>query len=177
MEAFCYLNILKKNVLSIKITSHSGIYQLRVSQEVNASIKDVWEFFINPQNLNSLTPKDLDFKITSPKSNQTYKGQIITYSIKVLPLYRTNWVTEITQFENHHEHHFKKIDANKTLVEDIVTYKLPFGLLGRFIGGKIIRKRLVEIFTFRKEVIFNFFLYVFKVNVTISYFLCLNDWD
>ncbi len=173
MEAFCYLNILKKNVLSIKITSHSGIYQLRVSQEVNASIKDVWEFFINPQNLNSLTPKDLDFKITSPKSNQTYKGQIITYSIKVLPLYRTNWVTEITQFENqslfvdeqrlgpykmlHHEHHFKKIDANKTLVEDIVTYKLPFGLLGRFIGGKIIRKRLVEIFTFRKEVIFNFF--------------------
>ncbi|EIJ39620.1 hypothetical protein JoomaDRAFT_2648 [Galbibacter orientalis DSM 19592] len=159
--------------MSIKITSHSGIYQLRVSQEVNASIKDVWEFFINPQNLNSLTPKDLDFKITSPKSNQTYKGQIITYSIKVLPLYRTNWVTEITQFENqslfvdeqrlgpykmlHHEHHFKKIDANKTLVEDIVTYKLPFGLLGRFIGGKIIRKRFVEIFTFRKEVIFNFF--------------------
>lgn len=57
----------------------------------------------------------------------------------------------------HHEHHFKKIDVHKTLVEDIVTYKLPFGLLGRFIGGKIIRKRLVEIFTFRKEVIFNFF--------------------
>lgn len=67
--------------MSIKITSHSGIYQLRVSQEVNASIEDVWEFFVNPQNLNSLTPKDLDFRITSPKSNQTYKGQIITYSI------------------------------------------------------------------------------------------------
>lgn len=143
---------------------HSGIYKLEVSQTINASMNEVWNYFSNPHNLNELTPKNMNFEITSKVGNVTYQGQIITYSIQLVPLLKTNWVTEITHLENHkmfideqrfgpyamwhHEHHFLE-ENGKVTMQDIISFKLPFGLLGRVLAAYFVKKRIKQIFDYR----------------------------
>ena len=68
--------------------------------------------------------------------------------MQFLKYFRLNWVTEITQVEFeqyfideqrfgpykmwHHEHLFEPVDANNCKMTDIVSYKLPYGLLGKY---------------------------------------------
>ncbi|MCM5662825.1 SRPBCC family protein [Galbibacter mesophilus] len=159
--------------MSIQLFYYSGIYQLKTSQVVDAPLDEVWEYFSKPKNLNELTPSDMDFKITSSIVSETYIGQIISYSIKIFPWSRSYWITEITHVEDkkmfideqrfgpyamwHHEHHFSQTDDGKTLMNDIVSYKLPMGGLGRLFAGKIIGNRIKKIFTFREKAVNSIF--------------------
>ena len=68
----------------IKFSSHSGIYTLKVVQDLNTSIPDAWTFFSNPKNLSKITPKQMGFNITSETPEYMFEGQIISY--KVSPL-------------------------------------------------------------------------------------------
>lgn len=77
----------------------SGVYKLEVHQFLPVSLSTAWSFFSNPSNLQSITPNDLNFKITSMDDGKTYPGQIITYSIKLNKLFKMNWVTEITHLK------------------------------------------------------------------------------
>ena len=43
----------------IKFSSHSGINTLKVSQELDISLDEAWDFFSNPKNLSEITPKDM----------------------------------------------------------------------------------------------------------------------
>ena len=43
----------------IKFSSHSGINTLKVSQELNITIDEAWDFFSNPKNLSEITPNDM----------------------------------------------------------------------------------------------------------------------
>lgn len=151
----------------------SGVYQLRCEQAIDASLDKVWEFFSTPKNLDKITPDDMGFVITSDLVDETYEGQMITYDIEILPNIKSAWVTEITHFKDreffvdeqrfgpysmwHHEHHFKTIGDNRVMMTDIVTYKLPLGLLGRVIAGKMIRDKVSKIFLHRKKVIERYF--------------------
>ncbi|QLE01933.1 SRPBCC family protein [Galbibacter sp. BG1] len=155
--------------MSITLSYQSGIYQLKSSQVIDASIEEVWEYFSKPKNLNSLTPEDMDFEITSSIVSETYIGQIISYSISIFPLVRSHWITEITHVKNqrmfideqrfgpyamwHHEHHFETAEGGKTHMYDIVSYKLPLGWLGRIFAGKLIGNRVKKIFTYREKAV------------------------
>ena len=135
----------------INLEYHSGIYQLKSKQIIRASLDEVWGYFSKPQNLNNLTPKDMAFKITSGEPPRMYEGQIISYQIEILPMLKSSWVTEITHVEEnkmfvdeqrfgpyamwHHEHYFEALDSCQVIMNDIVSYKLPMGWLGRVIGG------------------------------------------
>ena len=55
---------------------------LKVSQELNISLDEAWEFF--DKKLSEITPKDMGFNITSEIPNQMYIGQIVSY--KVAPI-------------------------------------------------------------------------------------------
>jgi ligand-binding SRPBCC domain-containing protein len=75
-----------------------------------------------------------------------------------------NWVTEIKTVKDleffvdeqrigpykiwHHEHHFKEVEGGVEMT-DIVSYALPFGILGRMMHPIIVKKKLEEIFDFR----------------------------
>jgi ligand-binding SRPBCC domain-containing protein len=48
----------------------------------------------------------------------------------------------------HHEHHFKEVEGGVEMT-DIVSYALPFGILGRMMHPIIVKKKLEEIFDFR----------------------------
>lgn len=154
--------------MSVSISYASGIYTLESKQILKGSIEAIWDFFSRPENLNKITPDDLKFKITTPNlPEKTYAGQIISYEIEIFPMVKNYWVTEISQVVDrqlfvdeqrfgpyamwHHEHHFVQQAPNEILMIDRISYKLPFGLIGRWIAGGLIEKKLKKIFTYRFE--------------------------
>jgi len=150
----------------ISIKSHSGIYTLTVTQDVRISLPEAWHFFSSPSNLSKITPVHMGFEITSDVSGIMYQGQIISYKVSPLPGFKTHWVTEITHVSEgkffvdeqrfgpyrmwHHEHHFEVQDKG-VLMTDRVSYKLPFGFLGRFAHFLFVRKQLEQIFIYREK--------------------------
>lgn len=151
--------------MKLNITKQSGIYTLTSEQILPLSLDKAWEFFTVPTNLDKITPEEMKFKITNNPPPKTYRGQIITYKIGILPGINANWITEITHLENrkffvdeqrfgpyamwHHEHHFEEISEGKVKMTDIVNYKLPLGILGDLFGGAIIKNKVISIFKSR----------------------------
>ncbi|SEB44285.1 Ligand-binding SRPBCC domain-containing protein [Tenacibaculum sp. MAR_2009_124] len=158
----------------IDFKKHSGINTLSTKQVLNVSLEEAWDFFSSPENLQRITPEDMGFQITSEVSHKAYAGQIITYKVGILPGIKLNWVTEITEVKDraffideqrfgpysmwHHEHWFYQLPDGKTLMEDKISYKIPFGFLGKIAQKVFIKKQLKEIFEYRfntLEVMFN----------------------
>lgn len=149
-----------------------GIYQFKRTQEINRPIERVWEFISNPQNLSLITPSYLGIKIsTLDNPPEIYKGMIISYKINIFSGIRSSWVSEITHVQsNHyfvdeqklgpykfwHHQHFLESNINGTLMTDIVSYKLPFGLLGKIVH-KLIRDKIENIFDYRTKTLDNLF--------------------
>jgi ligand-binding SRPBCC domain-containing protein len=157
---------------NIDIRYHSGIYTLKTQQILPISLEKAWDFFSNPGNLAKITPAKMGFFITSGTPERMFAGQIITYKIGILPSIKSNWVTEITQVCEkaffideqrfgpyrmwHHEHHFTPVD-NGVLMTDRVTFKIPFGIFGRLAYLVFIKRKLNQIFSFRAQMLNDFF--------------------
>ena len=150
------------------------MYHLEYSQKIPVSIALAWNFFSEPANLQKITPGSMGFKITSPHlSGCIHEGLKITY--KVSPLFGIPlvWVSKITMVKKEelfideqekgpykywqHKHFFKEIEGG-TLIQDMVTYQVPFGFLGKLIHSLFVKKKLKELFIYRKEKITEFFL-------------------
>lgn len=157
---------------NIDIKYHSGVYTLKTQQTLPISLEKAWDFFSSPGNLAKITPAKMGFIITSGKQEQMFAGQIITYKIGIFPGIKSNWVTEITQVKEkayfideqrfgpykmwHHEHHFEPTDKG-VLMTDRVTFKIPFGIFGRFAYLAFIERKLNQIFNFRTQILSDFF--------------------
>ena len=156
------------------------IHKLCQSQEIQLPIEKAWEFFSNPENLNLITPPDLEFRITSGTPAPMHEGQIITYKIKIAPMIWNTWVTEIqdvtpmTQFVDEqrsgpykfwrHLHQFEPMEGG-TLIKDEVNYAMPFGLLGSLTHDLYVEKKLQRIFNYRKEILSKKFGEIFHSEI------------
>jgi ligand-binding SRPBCC domain-containing protein len=94
-----------------------------------------------------------------------FPGQIIQYIVTPVLGIKTNWVTEITHVIDqqyfvdeqrfgpyalwHHKHFLKEVPGGVEM-EDIIDYKVPFGLLGRLVHPILVKPKLSEIFDYRK---------------------------
>ena len=150
-------------IYKIEMKSH---YQFSSVQYLNADLKSIWEFASTPTNLKKITPDYMLFNITSKIKNKIYPGMIISYHVAPILNIKLNWVTEITQVCEkkyfideqrigpyslwHHQHIFEK-EGNKVKMTDIVTYKPPFGLIGRIANSLFIKKQLESIFEYRRN--------------------------
>jgi len=155
-------------LVMVEIKRHSGIYTLKVLQQIPIGLSDAWDYFATPINLAELTPSHMGFSITSEVPDKMYTGQIISYKVAPFPGIKVNWVTEITHVEAgksfvdeqrfgpyrmwHHEHHFEEV-KDGVMMTDKVSYKIPFGLLGDIAQSLFIKKTLTEIFEYRKKVL------------------------
>ena len=153
----------------ISFKKHSGIYTLETQQELILSLKETWDYFSSPENLANITPPKMGFDITSKVDRKVYQGQIITYKVSPVSFVKTNWVTEITAVKDqeyfideqrfgpyamwHHEHFFEALPNGNTLMKDKISYKIPFGFLGSIAQTLFIKKQLLSIFEYRKEVL------------------------
>ena len=140
------------------------IKRLAYEQTIPAPLNQVWNYFSTPMNLNSLTPPDMEFQIIEGGQKSMYQGQLIEYRIQFLPQLKSRWLTEITHIKEqtyfideqrmgpyqfwHHQHHFEQIKSG-TRMTDLVTYKLPFGLIGDLVHKIWIGPRLKVIFDYR----------------------------
>jgi ligand-binding SRPBCC domain-containing protein len=147
----------------ISIRSHSGMFTLETVQTLPISLEEAWDFFSSPGNLAKITPDYMGFKITSGVPERMFPGQIISYQIGLLPGIKSSWVTEITHVRErqffvdeqrfgpyamwHHEHWFFPCEGGVRMV-DRVSYKLPFGILGKCVSP-VIKKQLNRIFSYR----------------------------
>jgi ligand-binding SRPBCC domain-containing protein len=149
------------------------LYQLKTSQKLSISVETAWKFFSNPANLSKITPPWLNFEVRTDLPEKMYAGMVITYLVRPLLNIPQTWVTEITHVNEpnyfvdeqrfgpykmwHHQHIFTKAENGGVMMEDIVSYVVPFGFLGRVANTFIISKKINEIFNYRKEVLVKMF--------------------
>ena len=149
------------------------IYQLKTSQKLPISLEKAWNFFSNPANLSKITPSWLNFEVRTELPEKMYAGMIITYFVRPLLNIPQIWVTEITHVSKpnyfvdeqrfgpykmwHHEHIFTGLKDGGIEMHDIVSYVVPFGIIGRIMNKLIISKKINQIFNYRKTVLDNMF--------------------
>lgn len=145
-------------------------YVLKTEQAIPISLEQAWDFFSSPLNLAKITPKEMNFVVTSDYNADAkmYPGMIITYSITPILGIKMNWMTEIIQVKEgeyfvdeqrfgpyalwHHQHHFKKIEGG-VLMTDILNYALPYGIIGRFGNTILVKNQIKKIFAYREKAI------------------------
>ncbi len=142
------------------------VNKLFYSQKLPISIDEAWDFLSSPNNLKLITPESMNFKIIDWDKKKAYPGQIIQYTVSPVLGLKIKWVTEITQVIRnsyfideqrfgpysfwHHKHFIKEID-NGILMEDVIHYKIPFGLIGKILNKLYVQNKLDKIFKYREN--------------------------
>jgi len=145
-------------------------YLLKTEQAIPISLDEAWNFFSSPLNLEKITPKEMNFVVTSAYNTDTkmYPGMIITYKVSPIFGIKMNWMTEITHVKEgeyfvdeqrfgpyalwHHQHHFKVIKGG-VLMTDILNYAIPYGIIGRLGNSILVDKQIKKIFNYREKAI------------------------
>jgi len=144
-----------------------AFYQFYKTQLIPATIEELWDFISSPKNLKVITPRYMDFEITTENlSEKMYPGMIISYTVKPVLGIRMLWVTEITYVEKMkyfideqrigpyamwHPQHFFEPTGQGVLMTDIVSYSPSLGFLGALANSIFISKQLRDIFIFREN--------------------------
>ena len=146
-------------------------HRLEFTTTVPRPLATCWAFCSRPENLEKLTPDNVQFDIKSPVAGvEMYEGMIIQYRVSPFPGFSTDWVTEITQIKHHehfiddqrvgpfalwhHQHHFKELPGGKsTEMTDILHYQAPLGILGTIADKIFVNRQVKGIFEAREEAI------------------------
>ncbi|MDF3127851.1 SRPBCC family protein [Kiritimatiellaeota bacterium B1221] len=137
---------------------------LHTSQWLPRPIEEIFEFFSRPENLQRLTPKQLQFEILTPSPIEMKAGAQIDYKLKVhgIPL---QWRSLISNYHPPHSFTDEQLkgpyktwihshrfftDGEGTRVEDHVTFSVPGG---RLVEKLIVQKDLASIFSHRHKVL------------------------
>jgi ligand-binding SRPBCC domain-containing protein len=149
------------------------MYHYRTAQFLPISVEEAWRFFSSAKNLAVITPPELDFRIlTELDDREIYEGMLINYKVRPLFGIPLSWQTQIAKVDPgvsfmdrqikgpykvwEHTHTFIPQD-NGLLMKDEVAYELPFGVIGRATHALIVKKKVEDIFSFRRQVLKNMF--------------------
>jgi ligand-binding SRPBCC domain-containing protein len=140
---------------------------LEREQVVPGDPAEVFGFYADPRNLESITPPWLNFRVMTLGEIQMGKGTLLRYKLRLhgVPV---NWLTLIDEWEPgrrfvdiqlrgpyrlwHHTHEFEPAPGG-TLIRDCVRYRLPLGRLGL----PLVRRDLERIFDYRAEAVARYF--------------------
>ncbi len=76
------------------------MFQYKTEQFLPIDIEKAWKFFSSPENLKTITPDELDFKIlTDIGDEEIYEGMKIDYMVKPLFKISVRWQTEIIKIK------------------------------------------------------------------------------
>ena len=144
-----------------------SIYTLKREQLVPRPLEEVFEFFSDARNLESITPPWLNFQILTKGPIEIVPGTLLDYRLKWhgLPI---AWRTKIVTWNPprsfvdvqvrgpyrlwHHTHSFTTVDGGTKMV-DTVNYELPLGFLGRMAYGLGVRRDLERVFDYRSKMV------------------------
>lgn len=149
---------------TLDFSRDDGAFLLEAKQWLPKPLAEVFPFFANALNLETLTPPLLRFEVLTPTPIEMKAGTLIDYRLRLhgIPL---KWRSEIRVWDPphrfvdfqlrgpyslwHHEHLFEDHEGG-TLVTDRVHYKL-FG--GALIESLFVRPDLKRIFAYRQKVL------------------------
>ena len=151
-----------------------SIYYYNAEQFLPIEFGKAWDFFSSAKNLSLITPPEMHFNIlTNLEGREIYQGMLIDYTVKPLFGIKVNWQTEIFKVDKpkmfadrqlkgpykiwEHTHTFIEKE-NGVLMHDQVKYQLPFGIIGRISHSLLVRKKIENIFIYRKEVLKKIFI-------------------
>lgn len=143
------------------------IHEFKVEQHLPISLEKAWEFFSSPTNLSLITPPEMEFKIlTKDLKKEIFEGMEIDYRVR--PIFRIpmKWKTRLCKIENNytftdiqlkgpysiweHTHTFVKTEKGVQMT-DVIRYKIPLGFLGNWMNSLFVRKKVENIFNFRRQ--------------------------
>jgi ligand-binding SRPBCC domain-containing protein len=126
---------------------------------------ETFAFFERPENLALITPPWLGFRLLTPPPIAMRAGLTLDYRVRVLGV-PWRWRSLIQEYDPphgfrdvqligpyrlwDHRHRFRP-ERSGTLVEDLVVYEPPLGRLGTLLDRFVIRRRLQEIFEYRRR--------------------------
>ena len=159
-----------KNALKV-ICDQIG-HKFITEQWVPQPIDQVFEFFSNINNLETLTPDFLHFKIVKISHPKIREGTVLDYQLKLhgVPIC---WQSKINdwvpgkRFSDlqtrgpyafwHHTHEFYEARGG-TVIRDNIVYKLPGWVPGDVFAHAYVKKDLEKLFMFRREQIEKLFV-------------------
>lgn len=134
------------------------------SSYINCDVKSLFDFHIDTNNLQKITPNDTKVELLTkdfkPIVSQILKIKATKYFIPM------NWEVKIEKIDNpnllvdlalkspfafwEHKHIFIK-HGNMSELKDVVTFKMPFGFIGKLLEVFVI-KDLQKMFDFRHKI-------------------------
>jgi ligand-binding SRPBCC domain-containing protein len=138
-------------------------FVLERRQLVPGDLATVFAFFKDPHKLAEITPRWLNFRVTSATDAEVRRGTRMRYRIAWLG-FPMRWESLVAEYEEnarfademvagpyrswYHVHTFRAV-AQGVEIADRVTYRLPFGPLGRMAHAILVRRQLHGIFDYR----------------------------
>lgn len=124
---------------------------------------DVFAFFADPRNLLRLTPPRAGLELRTERATLA-AGAVLDFRVRWIGL-PLRWRTYIREYDPpyrfvdvqvrgpwarwEHRHLFLE-EGGGTWVEDRVTYRLPFGALGRLAHGLLVERQLRALWAYRQ---------------------------
>jgi ligand-binding SRPBCC domain-containing protein len=137
-------------------------FYFQAEQWLPRPVEEVFAFFSETRNLETLTPSWLRFEVLTPAPIAMQAGTLIDYRIRVHAL-PVRWRTEIVEWNPphrfvdvqlrgpytlwHHTHTFESLEGG-TLCRDQVRYR-PRG--GALMNWLFVRRDVQQIFAFRRQ--------------------------
>lgn len=141
------------------------IHTLYREQTIATDLDTAWDFISRPENLNKITPTDMDFEIVSNLPDQMSNGLIIEYRIGIPLLGKQRWLTELKHIRERHSfvdeqrigpyqlwyhyHEIRETDGGVQFI-DRVHYAMPYCIFGEIAHCLYVKRQLRHIFEYRK---------------------------
>ena len=143
-----------------------GIHRFVAVTELPFPPEEVFPFFAAAENLERITPPELEFRILTPHPIDMAQGTLIDYRLRLegIPF---SWRTEISDWDPPraftdrqlrgpyhtwiHRHSFEP-SPQGTRMTDQGDYRLPFWPIGD-VALPLVRRRVERIFAYREEAI------------------------
>jgi len=141
-------------------------HTIETSMRLPLKVEEVFPFFCQVENLQRITPPELDFRILTPLPVSIGLGTTVDYQLRLFRI-PFRWRSEITVWDPpyrfvdlqisgpyklwEHNHTFRSNEGG-TIIEDRVLYRLPYWPLGE-IAFPLVRFQLKRIFQYRQQTI------------------------
>lgn len=162
---------LQSALLDILKYENQGEDVFEAKQYLPLPKQKVFEFFADAQNLEKITPNNLNFHIQDVSTPEMQQGTIINYKLKIQGV-PVRWQTLIEKWDPptsfvdtalkgpykfwHHTHTFESLGEG-TLMTDQVRYVLPMGRIGWMAAYKKVSGDVSKIFDFRRGAVADHF--------------------
>ncbi|MDH4468243.1 MAG: TIGR01777 family oxidoreductase [Bacteriovoracaceae bacterium] len=149
----------------------NGDHEILAEQWIPQKPEEVFPFFSDEKNLETLTPAYLNFKVLKKSTPKLESGTLIDYGLSLhgiplkwrslIELWDPNSKFVDTQLKGpykkwYHTHYFVPF-AGGTLLRDVVHYRVPLGFLGNLFALPKIKSDIKKIFNYRRKMITDLF--------------------